>query len=72
MLTPNYSETFTSLSQLDVNDWKNKLGKGTYGEAYKVTSKVGGYPLCAKRIQLDSTTPFDFYNFFHFFNESHF
>ena len=72
MLTLNYSETFTSLNQLDVNDWKNKIGRGTYGETYKITSKVGGYPLCAKRIQLDSTTPFDFYHFFRCFTESNF
>ena len=70
MQPPNTSANITSLTQLDVNDWKNKLGQGAYGETYKVHSKVGGYSLCAKKIHIDSTTPFDFYHLFPCFTES--
>ena len=54
----------TSLTQLDVNDWRDTLGQGGFGAAYKVRHRVTRDYLCAKKIRLDSTTMLDHCRYF--------
>ena len=62
LMQPPIAPQISSLLQLDVNNWVDKLGQGAFGVAYQVRSKQTGTPLCAKKIQLDSTTTFGLFH----------